>query len=605
MDESCPSRTVALNGIFDGFRVSCVLGAALVLLFFTSACHGQVRKNVLIIIDLGQAHPGPVAITNPVIKALHSDPRFIVELYEENLDAIYRSDDWRTDQGNLIVKKYRDRKIDLILLVGLHSTEFLAEPSRSFFPGVPVVFCCGFPLPIEQTSSRSRSTGAWLHLGPAGTLDMAMRLLPETHRVFVVGGQAEYDRALMAVTKSALNSYENKLDVTYLTDVSMTQLQERLMHLPRHSVVLFISFFKDAEGKQFLNAAEALPMVVAASNAPVFGVSDTYLGRGIVGGFVASFEEMGKIAARDALEILGGKSPQDIPIVQAPNVYMFDQRELRRWKLDEKRLPSGSTILFRQPTFWQQHRRTLLTGILTVVGLVMLTIYLLFEQKRLKLARKSQERLSGMLINAQEQERRHLAADIHDDFSQRLAVLALGLGTAAQNTRDSEVNRRLQELSSEASKIGGDLHTLSHQLHSTSLESLGLVPGVKAFCKEFAVQQGIQVDFAAESVPASVNQDVALCVFRIVQEGLRNMKKYSGVSSAQVTLDSVDSGIHLRVTDQGVGFDPRELKRSEGLGVRSMQERAHLLGGRFSIRSSAGKGTIIDAWLPLEPKSPV
>ena len=115
----------------------------------------------------------------------------------------------------------------------------------------------------------------------------------------------------------------------------MTQLQERLRHLPSHSVVLFVCFFKDVEGRQFLNAAEALPMVVAAANAPVFGVADQYLGRGVVGGYVVSFEEQGKIAARDALDILGGKSPEDIPIVHSPGVYMFDWRELRRWKLDE------------------------------------------------------------------------------------------------------------------------------------------------------------------------------------------------------------------------------------------------------------------------------
>ena len=87
-------------------------------------------------------------------------------------------------------------------------------------------------------------------------------------------------------------------------------------------------------------------MIVAASNAPVFSISDTYLGRGIVGGSVVSFEEQGKIASRDVVAILGGKSPQDIPIVHGPSVYMFDERELQRWKLDESKLPAGSTIRF-------------------------------------------------------------------------------------------------------------------------------------------------------------------------------------------------------------------------------------------------------------------
>ena len=137
------------------------------------------------------------------------------------------------------------------------------------------------------------------------------QLAAETRNLFVIGGQSKYDRRLTAIVKAALVSYENKLNVTYLTDLPMNKLRERLKHLPDHSIALFVTFYKDAQGQEFLNAAEALPMITAASNAPVFSISDTYLGRGIVGGFVVSFEEQGKIASRDVLDILGGKLPQD------------------------------------------------------------------------------------------------------------------------------------------------------------------------------------------------------------------------------------------------------------------------------------------------------
>ena len=182
----------------------------------------------------------------------------------------------------------------------------------------------------------------------------------------------------------------------------MSKLLERLRHLPDHSMVLFLSFFKDVQGREFLNTAEALPMIAGAANAPVFGIADTYLGHGIVGGFVVSSEEQGKIMGRDALEILAGKPPQDIPIVGGPNLYQFDWRELNRWNLDESRLPAGSTVLFRQPTLWEQYRPTLLIGLLALASLGLLTIYLLFERKQLLAARNEQMRLSGMLINAQE-----------------------------------------------------------------------------------------------------------------------------------------------------------------------------------------------------------
>ena len=164
----------------------------------------------------------------------------------------------------------------------------------------------------------------------------------------------------------------------------------------------------------------------------------------------------------------------------------------------------------------------------------------------------------------------------------------------------AEASERMLELWNRASEIGADLHTLSHQLHSSTLESLGLVLGVNAFCSEFAEQQGIQVDFAHENIPRSVPPDVALCLFRIVQEGLRNVKKHSGSSRAEVRLEGIENAIHLSLFDRGMGFDRHSPSTHAGLGVRSMEERLRLMGGRFELRSDSVQGTRIDAWVPLK-----
>ncbi len=435
-------------------------------------------------------------------------------------------------------------------------------------------------------------------------MEAALGLLPETRHLFVVGGQSDYDRRLTTLVKTDLISYANKLDVTYLTDLPMSKLQERLRHLPDHSIVLYLSFFKDAQGREFLNIAEALPMIAGAANAPVFGISDTHLGHGVVGGFVVSFEEQGKIAGRDALEILAGKPPQDIPVVHGPSLYLFDWRELQRWKLDESRLPAGSTVLFRQPTLWEQYGRTLLIGLLVLASLSLLTIYLLVERKQLHAARNEQMRLSGMLINGQEDERARLASELHDDFSQRLAMLSLGLETAAEIVPESpaEANRQLHELMNSASELGADLHTLSHRLHSSTLERLGLTAGVAAFCKEFAAQRGIQVVFSHQDVPRSVSPDISLCLFRIVQEGLRNVQKHSGAAHAQVRIETMDDTLHLSISDDGTGFDVKDGVGRQGLGLWSMRERVRLVGGRFEIHSEIQKGTRIEVWAPLKKK---
>ncbi len=593
--------------IFKRAAKSRLLLLALDLVIFASASQAQVSKTILVINQFGQSLPVSEVVSNQIRSALHSDPRFQVQFYWENLDAADLTNDSLNEQRALVAQRYLGQKLDLIVLVGPDPIRLLADRSKAFYPDVPVVFCCNVQGQPGQPIVDSRSTGSWLQFEPWKTLDAALRLLPETRQVFVVAGQSKYDKGVLALTRATLTSSETRFDVTYLTDLPIEQLQERLRHLPSHSVVLFLTFFKDVDGRELASTTEALPMVVAASNAPVFGVGDTYLGRGIVGGFVVSLEDQGKIAGRDILEILGGKSPQDVPVVLGPSVYMFDWRALRRWNLDESKLPAGSMILFREPSLWERYKSTVLTGLLFLVSLGLLIVYLLYKQRQLKLAWKAPGQLSGMLINAQEQERRRIASEIHDDFSQRLATISLGLETAAQNIPLSpdEANLQLQELSSAAIDLGADLHTLSHRLHSATLENLGLTPAVSALCKEFTAQQGIKIESTIDPVPRSVDPDVALCVFRIAQEVLRNVKKHSGASSAQVRLQLAGDTIHLSICDQGQGFNPKESPRGEGLGLRSMEERARLLGGRLEIQSKPGAGAKINVCLPLQTKSQI
>ncbi len=538
-------------------------------------------------------------VSNQIVSALHADPRFQVEFYWENLDAIYHPEEWQ-ERVDFLVGQYRHIKLDLIVLVGPNAIRLLAGP-KAIFPDVSVIFCCTVRGMIDQVADN-RATGSWFQLEPAKTVDAALGLVPGTRHLFVVAGQSDYDRGLTALVKRDLVSYENKLEITYLTDLPMSKLLERLRHLPDHSIVLFLSFFKDVHGREFLNTAEALPTIAGAANAPVFGIADTYLGHGIVGGFVVSAEEQGKIMGRDALEILAGKPPQDIPIVQGPNLYLFDWRQLQRWNLDESRLPSGSTILFRQPTMWEQYRRTLLIGLLVLVSLSLLTIYLLFERKQLRAARNEQMRLSGRLINAHDEERSRLAGEIHDDFSQRLAVLSLGLETVEEGIPESlpETHRQMRELMESASELGADLHSLSHRLHSTTLERLGLAAGVASFCKEFSTQQGLQIEFSQQDVPRSVSPEIALCLFRIVQEALRNVQKHSGAAHAQVRIEKVDDTLHLSISDDGVGFDVEDGSRPQGLGLWSMRKRVRLVGGRYEIHSKKQNGTRIDIWTPIK-----
>jgi signal transduction histidine kinase len=210
--------------------------------------------------------------------------------------------------------------------------------------------------------------------------------------------------------------------------------------------------------------------------------------------------------------------------------------------------------------------------------------------------------LSGRLIKAHEEERCRIAREIHDDYNQRLAMLAISIEELAETMGDSGdgLKQALHKLYDDVSVVGSDLQSLSHRLYSSTLENLGLVPGVKAFCKEFAAQQKVEVNFAEKDIPRGISRDTALCFFRIVQEALQNVKKHSGADQATVRLEQVKDRLHLMVLDRGKGFDLSKHATERGTGLGSMEERLELLGGQLEVCSQVAMGTRIDAWLPIQ-----
>jgi signal transduction histidine kinase len=562
-------------------------------------------KHVLIVNEVGLSHSLTDFIMRNITEGLQETPNMHVEFHSESLDLISSPDrPTRAEIKDWLVKKYGAYKLDAVVAVGPDTINFLSNYTQTMFLDVPIVICGSSAQLAGNPRLDSRFTGTWIRYEPAKTIEAALRLFPETRHVLIVGGTTAFDRMAISITRAGIASLAAKLDFVYMTDLEMNELLKRLQQLPKQTVVLYISFFQDAAGHKFINATGALPMVAKASNAPVFGISDTYLGNGILGGDLMRFQEQGKVSARIISQLLEGKKAQDIPIETLPSSYMFDWKVLQRWHIPESRLPSGSLVMFREPSLWERTKWIWVICTLVMLVLSGIAIYLLYSRKQLRLSRDRQMELSGKLITAEENERSRLASELHDDFSQRLAVLALGLENVAETmpSLPQETDQRLRGLSDSAAELGADLHTLSHRLHSATLERLGLTTGISALCREFAAQQTVQIDFSSDTILGSVHPNVALCLFRIVQEGLRNSKKHSGTTKAQVALREQGDKLYVSVRDEGCGFDMNELDKKSGLGVRSMEERVHFMGGKFAIHSQPGKGTTVEAWVPHQPK---
>src|SRR5262249_18827867 len=227
------------------------------------------------------------------------------------------------------------------------------------------------------------------------------------------------------------------------------------------------------------------------------------------------------------------------------------------------------------------------------------------REQSLRQTREGLRKLAARLLHAQEEERRRIAREMHDDWTQRLALLGIDIAKLEKHIGAPEqalpLLRAMQE---QLVSLSEDVHALSRQLHPSILDDLGLVEALRSECASFSHREGIAVIYRPEDVPASLPKDVALCVYRVAQEALRNLAKHAAVNEAWVSLAAAGGELVLRVQDRGIGFDPAALRSQPGLGLASLNERIHLIQGELTITSAPGEGTTVAVRIPLARSTP-
>lgn len=212
--------------------------------------------------------------------------------------------------------------------------------------------------------------------------------------------------------------------------------------------------------------------------------------------------------------------------------------------------------------------------------------------------------LAGRLISARESERTRIARDLHDDMGQRVASLAIGLSRIERELPNADVARQsLSALQKQALQLSADLRHLSHELHPGTLEHLGLLEALRERCDDFRDETGVPVRFDVSESWRDVQGDVALCLYRVAQEALRNVAAHARARHVTMSLDQLDDDVTMRVTDDGCGFDPTASSRRSGLGLVSLRERVHMLGGELTVTTSTSAGTCIAVRLSRENSS--
>jgi signal transduction histidine kinase len=587
-------------------RVASALLAILLCLPTTGLAQVKAQKRVLVLFDAAREFSNSEYLGQSIDSVIGQPLNKDIIVYREYMDITRISQpDYDQLLASFYQKKYANEPPDVIIAVRGRALDFLLKYGDVLFPDVPIV---SMGMDMRQVLARklpSRVTGVALRVAYKPTLSFALTLKPETKHVAIIIGASQSDRALEALVQDEFSRIQSPPEFIYLTGLTLDDLLKRVANLPPDSVLIFVSFAKDASGHSY-HPNESLFYIAQAANAPTFIASDDVANRGAVGGDLVFFGGLGKAAAQLALRILGGKQPAEIPFTEySTRVKSVDASQLDRWKIPTNNIPAGTAYSFRNPTAWERYRWQIIVGVTLIVSQSVLIAVILIHRQRRQAVERALTRSEAARHSAVLEERNRLARDIHDSLAQGFAAVIIQLGAAKKafaHSSAADAHQHIENAEEMARESLGEARRSIKALRPRELER-GDLPAVLAeLARKMAAGTTTRVDFTVNGEPKLLNQLMEENLLRILHEVLANALKHSGASTITATLSFTGDFVQLDVVDDGIGFDPGQ--DHDGFGLVSIRERVDQMDGRLKIVTAIKGGTSLSVILPVPIAAP-
>jgi len=597
--------------------------------------HAQATapKRLVVLYWDNKEFPGNARFEESLKAQLQLDRRQDIEYFPEYLEAS-RFPDQNTAVSfrNLLQAKYANRNVDVVVASADAPLRFLLEYRSQLFPNSPIVFVANDPPDADALASGAGMTGIHYKNAYRETVDLALRLHPGTQRVFVVSGTQQRDRRFEKLVQQALSGF-NKAELTYLTDLPLTELIAKTSSLPPHSVILFVWQQSLNEQGKLLESYEVLNRIAPGAAAPIYGFGTVMLGSGIVGGYLQGPEMSGAKAGELIERILSGTSARAIPVEQSQKVPMFDWRELRRWGVAETSLPPASVVRFKEFTFWELYKWRIV-GVITLVILQSVFIaVLLMERRRRRRAKEALDQLNAELetriedrtaaLNAKSRELEVFAYSVAHDLKAPLRGIdgysRLLLEEYAGKLDDEGRNflQTIQDSTDEMSQLIDDLLAYSRlERRELKPDRIQLGPLINTLVEEKRREpMEHPIDFVIDVNGATVLAD-ASGLAQSLRNYLDNAIKFTGkVAEPHIEIGSTESTENclLWVRDNGIGFDMKYHDRifdifqrlnvsddypGTGIGLAIVRKAMERMGGRAWASSEPGHGATFYLEIP-------
>jgi signal transduction histidine kinase len=405
-------------------RVAAGIGLAALctlILDIRASAQGLPLRTVLIIQEGAENFPGSQLTSAGIREALRSRSDVPIDDFTEYLETdVFPYEEASRALEDYIRRKYRSRRIDLVITPSDRGLRFVLDHRAELFPEAPIVFSA---VNVPDDTVRRMGTGlAGIRTGGSyvETLKLALALHPSTEHVFFVENG---NQAVIEFVGAQFRDLTSRATLTFINEATVPRLLAAINDVPSRSLIVFRYHGQDTPGQR-MYPDDVAALVAGAARVPVYGTSDLYIGSGVVGGLVRDTREWGKRLGALGLRILTGTRAQDIPIEIVPVAPMFDWRAMQRWGISESRLPPGSVIRFRAPSLWREYRREVLAVLSGLLIQSLLIIGLLYQRRARQRAEVESRRNLALAADAN---RRHtmsaLTGSIAHEISQPLNAI--------------------------------------------------------------------------------------------------------------------------------------------------------------------------------------
>jgi signal transduction histidine kinase len=584
--------------------------------------------QVIVLNDADVGQPAFAAIDRAMRDALGSPGKHPVEVYAEALDSFrFPEKAFESELEDLFARKYGAMHIDAVVTIGSPALDFAEKHRARLWPDAYLLFQ-GMPAELLARRELSPRTEGWPISYDFGRIaDLARRLRPSTRRLVVIAGSGDEDRRILEVARIQLEHVPKTLAIEYWSDASMEDFTARVARLGRDDAVLYLAVTRDASGRIFTGRAAAAE-ISRASNAPVYGPFETYLGHGIVGGAMYSFEAWGRRMADLVHEVLTNPPAASAVLEPEPASCIVDARQLDRWDLGRSRLPGDCEVRFAVPSLWQEYRWYVIAALAVITAQAFLILALVLQRRgRVRAEKDALDRRAELAQGGRLALAGELTASIAHEINQPLGSILMNAGAAqALLARDPSANAELRAIVDDiraanvrATEVIRRVRSLvtTRQAEREMVEPEAVVRDVLAVLQGEAGRRGIAIE--AKVTPGlpplyvdrvQVHQAlVNLCInsMEAMEDCPRNARHLGvGVTTA------AEDGVVFSVSDSGPGIPPGHLPRlfdsffttkphGTGLGLSITRSIALAHGGDIAAENSAGGGAVFRFVLPAGP----